>query len=112
MIYNGKVTRINGNLLYVNIPDLGGEFGPMSYIAPDVEIGPTTSQSAGSHTHTISNDGSPTHNHGGSTGSAGSHTHTTNKTTWTAKKITKGDRVIVAQVGLVKEDLVVLGKLA
>lgn len=91
MIYQGKVVRVQGTKLFVTISDLGGsksEIGPLSYLANGIEIGPITTQTASSHTHTI------------------------NKFEIAADYFQKGDRVLVAQIGSVKENLVVLGKLA
>jgi hypothetical protein len=91
MIYLGKVVRVQNNKLFVTITGLGGtrsQFGPLSYVANGIEIGPITTQTASGHTHTI------------------------NKFDIAADYFQKGDRVIVAQIGKVKEDLVVLGKLA
>lgn len=91
MIYLGKVARINGNKLFVTINELGGsksQFGPLPFIANTTEIGPLSTQTAEAHTHTI------------------------NKVTVAANFFEKGDRVVVAQIGAVKEELVVLGKLA
>jgi hypothetical protein len=91
MIYLGKVVRTQGSKLFVTITGLGGtksQFGPLSFIANGIEIGPLTTQTADGHTHSI------------------------NKFDIAADYFQKGDRVVVAQIGFVKEDLVVLGKLA
>jgi hypothetical protein len=91
MIYLGKVVLIQGNKLFVTINDLGGsknQFGPLPYVANGIEIGPLTTEVADSHTHTI------------------------DQFDIAADYFQKGDRVVVAQIGSVKDELVVLGKLA
>ena len=76
MLYEGRVTRVAGNKLYVTISDRGTSkdvFGPLDVVAPTVTI---------------------------------------SMVDYVANTFVKGDRVIVGQIGRVKEDLVVIGKLA
>lgn len=107
----GVVTRATSAGVWVQMKSLYGnaEIGPLDCLAPKARRPTETSTSAGTHTHTISTDGTPTHNHGGSTGSAGSHTHEMTQADYTADRFAPGDRVLVAAVG--PGDWVVLGRL-
>lgn len=98
MIYLGVVTRVSGNKIYVTIPELGGkeEFGALQMIAPtdptvDANTVALATDSGGStpHTHTIP-----------------SHIHTVANVFYA-----KDDNVVVAQLGLIKDNLLVLGRL-
>lgn len=95
MIYLGKVTRVTEKRLYVKITDLGGkyEFGPLPFIANVTKLGPVE-ESVPYETETESG-----------------HKHTIEKIDVPSKVFEKGDNVVVAQIGLVKDQLVVLGKL-
>jgi hypothetical protein len=96
MIYLGKVVRVQGTKLYVTINELGGtknQLGPLSCIVPSIKkLGLETEEISG-HTHKFPDVITPP-----------------------AKLVlnyyNKGDRVVVGQIGKIKEDLVVLGKLA
>jgi hypothetical protein len=116
MIYIGEVTRVGTKKVYVQIDSLGGEhaFGPLNIIVPilidptvqsttvtDSVSGTTGSESVGDHGG---------HSHSFSATSSG-HSHITNVGDALVDYFQKGDRVVVAQIGHVKEDLVVLGRL-
>ena len=99
MIYRGTVTRVSGTKLYVKVPQLGGtkEFGPIDCIrAKQPTIVNNTAPSS-----TGSASGPEAHTH-----SIAFHNHTVTNTHYN-----KGDKVIVAQLGAIPENLVVLGRL-
>ena len=101
MIYRGTVTRVAGTKLYVKVPELGGtkEFGPIDCIqAKQPTIVNNTAPSS-----TGSAAGAPGTSH---THSIAFHNHTVTNTHYN-----KGDKVIVAQLGAIPENLVVLGRL-
>jgi len=92
MIYLGKVTRVDGTKLYVSIPALGSstdEFGPLNAIADRTNFAARTTTSGGDP----------------------SHTHSVAQHLLYGNEYLKGDRVVVAQVGNVLEDMVVLGRI-
>lgn len=91
MIYIGRVKSVVGKKLIVTIPSLGGSsgaIGPLEAVAPVVEkLTGLTSTTEG-------------------------HSHSLPKVDLVAGYYKKGDRVVVAQVGVIKENLVVVGKIA
>lgn len=98
MLHIGTVTRISGNKIYVTIPDLGGkeEFGALQMVVPKdptivVNTAGLVTGSGGSpaHTHTIS-----------------SHNHTVINDYYV-----KGDRVVVAKIGAISNNFVVIGRI-
>jgi hypothetical protein len=116
MIYKAQIARVAGAKVYVkNVKGLGGaddEFGPLNVLAP-ILIDPTvvsTSQ-ADSGSGTTGAGGGDSHTHSFSV-TTGGHTHITNVGDALLDYLEKDDWVIVAQIGHIKEDLIVLGKLA
>ena len=96
MTYRAQIARVAGTKVYVhNVKGLGGlgdEFGPLNVILPMPAAKTLTTSSASSpdaHTHTVDIDGYDLSDY-----------------------YVKGDWVVVTQIGHVKEDLIVLGKLA
>lgn len=83
VLRRGTVTRVDGTLLYVKVPDLGGEFGPMPALVQWYEDEWQTDTDPG-----------------------GGGQVTVEKETY----YKKGDRVVVGQLGAIKEDLVCLGR--
>ena len=101
MIHRGEITRVDGTKVYVKVPELGGskEFGPIDCIrAKQPTIVNNTAPSS-----TGSAAGAPGTAH---THSIAFHNHTVTNTHYD-----KGDKVIVAQIGVVPENLVVLGRI-
>lgn len=87
MIYLGKVTRVSGKKVFASVPALGGgPFGPLNVIANGIKLNALQTSIASSHSHTITSE-------------------------IIANNYKKGDRIVVAQVGNVKEDLIVLGRI-
>lgn len=95
MIYLGVVTRVSTTQIWVTIPDLGGdsEFGPLKAIRAKQATMATTAL-------TTDSGGTPTHTH-----TVPAHTHVL-----TNVHYTKGDEVVVAQLGVTKYKFVVLGR--
>ena len=81
VIYRGTVVKVSGSRLFVKVPDLGGKF----------QFGPVP---AVSHWYEYQSDTDP-----GSGAMVEASTY-----------YKKGDTVIVAQIGKIKENIVVLGK--
>lgn len=84
MLYYGTIVKVSGNKVYVTIPALGGksQFGPLSTVI-----------------HWYMDKYQVDTDPGG-----GAMVDTERQTFYK-----KGDRVVVGQIGRVKEDLVVLG---
>lgn len=87
MIYLGNVVKVSGNKLFVTIPVLGGksQFGPLPAVI-----------------HWYSDE------YQTDTDPGGGGMVEVEKLTY----YKKGDRVVIGQIGKIKEDLVVLGKVA
>lgn len=87
MIYLGNVVKVSGNKLFVTIPVLGGksQFGPLPAVI-----------------HWYSDE------YQTDTDLGGGGMVEVEKLTY----YKKGDRVVIGQIGKIKEDLVVLGKVA
>lgn len=85
MMYLGIVVRVDGNDLYVKVPDIGGkyQFGPLRGVISWYEDSYQTDTDPG-----------------------GGAMVDVEKTTY----YKKGDTVLVGQLGRVKEDLIVIGK--
>jgi hypothetical protein len=93
MIYIGKVTRVQGTKVHVTIEELGGDapFGPLNVVVPapaDTSLTTATANGPDPHTHGLTLAGD------------------------VSDYYSKGDRVVVAQIGAIKEDLIVIGKVA
>jgi hypothetical protein len=116
MIYIGEVTRVMTKKVYVQIDSLGGEhsFGPLNIIVP-ILIDPTVESTTVTDSVSGSTGSADVGDHGGHSHSfsdtTSGHSHVTNVGDALIDYFAKGDRVVVAQIGHVKEDLVVLGKL-
>lgn len=116
MIYIGEITRVLTKKVYVQIDALGGEFdfGPLNIIVP-ILIDPTVQSTTVTDSVSGTTGSTDVADHGGHSHSfsatSGGHSHVTNVGDALIDYFAKGDRVVVAQIGHVKEDLVVLGKL-
>ena len=99
MIHRGEITRVDGTKVYVKVPELGGskEFGPIDCIRAKQP--------------TIVNNTAPNNTSAASAGTAHTHPLTLHNHTVTNTHYDKGDKVIVAQIGVVPENLVVLGRI-
>jgi|1048.fasta_scaffold35022_3 hypothetical protein len=112
MIYRGTVTRVAGTKLYVKVPELGGtkEFGPIDSIQakqPTI-VNNTVALVTNGTALTSDSGGEPAHTH---TDAAHTHPIVAHNHTVTNTHYNKGDKVIVAQLGAIPENLVVLGRL-
>lgn len=87
MIYLGTVARVKGKKVFAKIPALGGgPFGPLNVLANGIELDAVQTSTASGHSHTIT-------------------------TELVANFYQKGDRIVIAQIGNVREDLIVLGRI-
>lgn len=104
----GTVTRIGSEGVFVEVPKLGlgVEYGPCQVYAPAVLLGRT--EEAGGHAHTFS-DSTGTGTVAGTTSSEAAHRH---ELVLGRLALQVRDQVLVSTVNGVKEDLVVVGRLA
>ena len=112
--YRGKVTRTDAQGVYVEVPKLGigVEFGPLQVLMTPF-IDDMQTDAAGQHTHSVSVSVSDTYTGGGSgsgtAATAGDHRH---HLTSGRIALRRGHDVLVSTVAGVKEDLVILGRIA
>jgi hypothetical protein len=115
MYYFGKITRTEGDNVYVIIDEFAGgaELGPFPAMVTDRwdEFDDITSSSTSLSVSgsTDSANGPDAHSHGVSIGIAG-HTHTTAQEIRSSGYLAN-DRVLVARIGHIKEKMIVLGRI-